>query len=324
MAYAYSGLTENILNTKVDSSGNIYILTKTWLLKVNSAGTPQWLKRFTGGGGPYTLNHISMALDSTGNIYILVQAYNSTTNRGIGVIKVNSSGIIAWGTRWTNYNSYTEGDIVLDSSGNIYCAIQLYTTPGSGALLCFNNSGVLQWSTNLKSTADISCTAITIKDTNLYVGTSTGVLYKYTTAGVKVARVVACNNIEIQQIHVDGTKIYLVFQNGVMTMDDVFSIAGTYYLYANGSTAHSTTIGTTSVTLSEAALSPAVTTASLATLATVTGTTPTATALVTTVVGTPATTPLVYTYFKKPLTEITPLHTIKTLTPYVNNRTVRF
>ena len=178
----------------VDDSGNIYCAgsssgalgeasggeSDAFVMKLNSSGILQWVTQLgdttvaSGGNNSGADGCDSVAVDDSGNIYC---AGNTTgalgeANGGVKdafVMKLNSSGILQWVTQLGDTtlgfaggdNSGTDGcdSVVLDASGNIYCAGYTYGALGEANggnvdtfIMKLNSSGALQWVTQLGNT----------------------------------------------------------------------------------------------------------------------------------------------------------------------------
>ena len=150
----------------VDDSGNIYCAGKTngdlgeayggggydaFVMKLNSSGVLQWVTQlgdttlgFAGGDNSGSDNCYSVALDASGKIYCAGFTGGDLGEASGGdndtfVMKLNSSGAIQWVTQLGDTTTVSGGDnsgndvcnsVVLDDSGNIYCAG--YTEGGLG------------------------------------------------------------------------------------------------------------------------------------------------------------------------------------------------
>lgn len=145
---------DKFIASSADSSGNIFVGVSTNLssgtsdtasciIKYNSSGVSQWQK---GLNRAAIADHITgIKTDSSGNVYIGgVSTYTSQT--GITLTKYNTSGTILWrkilyGTSGQVTNG-GQGNMVLDSSGNIYISSGGSAT---GFIAKYNSSGIIQW-----------------------------------------------------------------------------------------------------------------------------------------------------------------------------------
>jgi len=144
----------------VDSSNNVYYLNRladsTYItisvIKYNSSGTLQWTKRFSNIPIERDAYTSAITTDSNNNVYISAYWLNAS-GYNIVIIKLNSSGTTQWQQRLMSGSSniilYTYGNIVVDSSGNVYFSGLSYDTGGvvnqEILLVKLNSSGALVW-----------------------------------------------------------------------------------------------------------------------------------------------------------------------------------
>lgn len=147
-----------------------------FIAKVNSAGSPAWIKT---GGGANDDGILDMKSDKLFNPIALVTYNGSITigsstftnninfNRNAVLVKYRTNGTVFWANNIilpTAVGNLYDSRIAIDGSNNIYLfgrytdAIQfgsttLTTTPGntSGYLVKFNSSGIVQWAVNTGS-----------------------------------------------------------------------------------------------------------------------------------------------------------------------------
>lgn len=94
-----------------------------------------------------------VAVDASNNYYI-VGSTQVSGGQYTYVAKLDSSGTVLWQRKYSkNSDSVVATDLVLDSSGNVYVCGYTNVSSGrpSGYVIKYNNSGVLQWHTNLYS-----------------------------------------------------------------------------------------------------------------------------------------------------------------------------
>lgn len=109
----------------VDSSGNVFVTGQIYVvayhtLKYDSSGNMIWVNRFSEGVVPHAP---SLALDSSGNIYI--GGINSP-DRGFpyyAITNYDTNGNVIWTTRYGDELWTGATNLVVDSSGNAYIAI---------------------------------------------------------------------------------------------------------------------------------------------------------------------------------------------------------
>lgn len=142
----------------VDSSGNVISFGRAfpaggegvlhpWIVKHNSSGTLLWSKIINNvPGSGFGSTAQDMETDSSGNIYCVMRGSGGVIYNSLYVIKINSSGILAWSRKL--YNSSNNNDspsnplVSVDSSGNVYAGIFL---SGGYHLIKYNSSGTLQY-----------------------------------------------------------------------------------------------------------------------------------------------------------------------------------
>lgn len=125
----------------IDSSDNIYIVGRTWLLKYDSSGFLQWNKTL----GGYARD---MMLDSEGNIYIT----GYTTDYGAGgvdmvLLKYDSSGDFQWNKTWgTSEDEWGQGITIDSSNGDIYIVGAFKTSTSDDIFVVgYNSLGEEKW-----------------------------------------------------------------------------------------------------------------------------------------------------------------------------------
>ncbi len=176
--YAKDTLTAIGASVDVDSSGNVYVVGSTGLtigeddlqrltiVKYNSSGTLQWVRRMQDTGSSSTEGW-GVFLDSSGNPHVC--GYRSSGGSYL-IAKYNSSGTIQWQVQLAASNSPAYS-IALDSSSNIYIAGQ---GPGASAadlfLVKYNSSGTLQWQRRIGgANTDVAYYVSTDSSGNVYI-----------------------------------------------------------------------------------------------------------------------------------------------------------
>jgi hypothetical protein len=126
------------------------------LIKYDSSGVQQWVKRYHGPGTqPDAVNQPScIALDNNENVYITGVSTGDTTNKDIATIKFDSSGTQKWVARYNgpaNLDDLATG-IKVDNSGNVYVtgATGREIHPGWGlrsnyVTIKYDSSGSQKW-----------------------------------------------------------------------------------------------------------------------------------------------------------------------------------
>ncbi len=171
------GLKSDIgTNIEVDTAGNVYVggmfvgtgtfgtktLTAvnggdTFVAKLNSSGVVQWVQSWNGTDEDQL---IGMAVDSLGNVVAASHDYGASTI----IKKFAPSGSTTWTKSiTTNIRVTAQGDVAVDSSGNIYVADTFYGTVdfdpsnrvksvsnftsslGTAYVLSLNASGSFRW-----------------------------------------------------------------------------------------------------------------------------------------------------------------------------------
>ena len=212
----------------VDNSGNSYCAGYTYgalgeanggssdafIIKLNSSGVLQWVTQLggvttaTGGNNSGSDDCYSIALDNSGNVYCAGSTTGALGEANGGgadafIMKLNSSGVLQW-VRQLGATTITSGEddsgsdrcysVVLDNSGNVYCAGYTYGALGEANggdadafIMKLNSSGVLQWVTQLggttiasggDSSGDDLCKSVALDNSgNVYcAGYTTGAL----------------------------------------------------------------------------------------------------------------------------------------------------
>ena len=136
--------TTSALDITVNSAGNAYVLGKKngyqFLFKVNKAAVLQWQREYGPTSG--SIYPTKFTLDSSENIYVNCwnDAISSTTFNSI-INKYNSSGTFQISYRYnvTNFYDLYSGDILVDSSGNIY---SFHTNSGARNVSYYNDTTI--------------------------------------------------------------------------------------------------------------------------------------------------------------------------------------
>lgn len=136
----------------VDESGNVYVAGNSMnngtaddcvILKYNSYGVQQWVKRYNGPGN-YSDAALFIAIDSFSNIYVTGYSWGIGTGAGIITIKYDLNGNSLWVRR---YESGSGTALALDGSGNVYVSGSStgFSPKSDITILKYNSSGLLQW-----------------------------------------------------------------------------------------------------------------------------------------------------------------------------------
>ncbi|MHA1269308.1 MAG: SBBP repeat-containing protein [Candidatus Helarchaeota archaeon] len=170
---------EQSFGVEVDNYENIYCVGITdsftlglydlVLVKYASNGTQLWNK--TWGGTNYDYGY-EVAVGPNGYIYCI----GATRSYGAGnsdflLVKFDSNGTIIWNTTWGGISTDEGNDLVIDSSGFIYCvgkSIGFFSISNCLALVKFAPNGTLLWNSSWDGPNDDSGYGITI-DSNGYL-----------------------------------------------------------------------------------------------------------------------------------------------------------
>jgi PKD-like domain/GEVED domain/Secretion system C-terminal sorting domain/Beta-propeller repeat len=248
-------------NIAVDASSNVYVSgqfnsaaitvgTTTvstvgsydgFVLKYNSAGTPQWIKSF---GGTSTESATAVTTDASGNVYATGWFYSASvtigastyTNAGSGygdalTLKFDAAGVLVW----SRYAGGTLDDIpygiVCDANNFVYITGN-FTSPTlsfSGSTLTnsgsntndifitkYNSSGTIQWTRNSTGTNDEYSYGIDVDvNNNIYIA---GQSYSATTAfGAQSVTQIGGSDIVIAKYNSAGTAQWARIGGGAST-----------------------------------------------------------------------------------------------------------
>jgi hypothetical protein len=169
----------------VDTEGSIYGLTgygsRPLISKINKDGTIAW-EQYESSGSQYGTPK-GFTVSPAGNSYYSFP-FNITGGYGIQVSKMNNSGVVEWSVgaypyiQGGNYSSMSGGDVVVDSSENLYIAATLANAAVSnkGAVAKVSPSGAHVWMRELsKSGVQVSANQVAADDSgNVYVAGLSG------------------------------------------------------------------------------------------------------------------------------------------------------
>ena len=137
---------------RVDGSGNIYLAglsnalgaNNNFLVCLNSSFAIQWQRILKPTSGASTWGFLE--LDASANSYVVGQTQGTTAGLYDGLVaKYNSSGVLQWQRRIGGTgNDYGKG-IAVDSSGNVYAAVQWTSGTNKSLLVKFDSSGGTVW-----------------------------------------------------------------------------------------------------------------------------------------------------------------------------------
>lgn len=226
----------NGLNT--DSSGNYYYaasnsLTSNSMIawKVDGTGTTAWQRAFQTVGN----NSACAKVAASGNVYFRVTA--TSTLSGHHIVKFSSAGATTWQRKITvsSNNESQSGDLVFDSSENIYSFGDTNATTPITTAFKYNSSGTIQWqvaqTTAAFSTAiDVSSAGDSVVISNSS-GTAFATINKFNTTGVlqwtrklSTGTSVFGRGVSIDQANGD---IYVLATNGNNLIIIKYNSAGT-------------------------------------------------------------------------------------------------
>ncbi|MBL8017498.1 MAG: T9SS type A sorting domain-containing protein [Ignavibacteria bacterium] len=171
------GQREDLMNMKVDASGNIYIAggynlptaTDIFVRKYNSAGTALWTSFYNGTQNKSDFVwQYCMDIDAAGNVYVLGETNNDHNwtpggNVDVVLLKYTSAGSLAWSKTFSgsaNDIDYPAG-LKVDTEENIIISMNLKNTAtGYDAyFMKYNTSGDSIWSRRFNSPANLDdCT----------------------------------------------------------------------------------------------------------------------------------------------------------------------
>jgi hypothetical protein len=185
-----------------------------FIIKYNSIGVVQWIRRLTGSTGANT--GFGIAVDSSGNVHVAGSytgtltilngdgtTFGTLTNDGSTdafVVKYNTDGTPQWRAKISSTAADTADGICVDSSGNVYVAatasssattaynsddttLKTFTARGGTdvVLIKYNSSGVGQWGAQIAGTSADSGLDVAVDSSgNTYITgsyTGTGTVY---------------------------------------------------------------------------------------------------------------------------------------------------
>ena len=190
--------SSNPSSITVDNQGNVYVTGSLYLLtdsyggetlydyatvKYNSAGVEQWVQKYNGTAGDFSVDTASdLVVDNNGNVYVTGSSEGETIS-DYATVKYNADGVEQWVQR---YNGIGNGEdransIAIDNNSNIYVTgvsignstLNDYTT------IKYNAAGDSQWVQTYNGTGnnDDYGTAVEVDNIgNVYVtGFSVGI-----------------------------------------------------------------------------------------------------------------------------------------------------
>ncbi len=142
----------------VDLSGNVYVAGTSVgsgtgkdfaVLKYNSLGTEQWVRRYDGPANDLD-SLTSMAVDDVGNVYICGVSTGTGTSSDYATIKFNPAGDTLWVRRYDGPGNRYDGAtaIAVGRTGNVYVTGYSYGGTATGtnyATIKYNPTGDTLW-----------------------------------------------------------------------------------------------------------------------------------------------------------------------------------
>lgn len=185
----YKNVVSDPQNSVIYCAGFDYAGTNT-ITKIDTNGNAIWQKNITLSG--VTNFYVTGICVSAG--YLYVQLVNVTNNQTI-IAKLDSSGAIQ---QQFKINTFTNGPVFVDTSGNIYSSVAI--SGGGGGIIKLNSSGVIQWQRAYNSSyAD--CQSINVDSSGnvyasgLYASGTYSIVVKYDSSGtLQWARRVSATN----------------------------------------------------------------------------------------------------------------------------------
>ena len=120
---------------KADHFGNIFVGGSSTgsgnldfeVIKYNSAGVQQWVRRYNSG---YTDELNAIALDKFGNVYVTGNSGSASSSTDAVVIRYDSDSTLKWLQRYNGTSNYFDWGlaIAVDTSFNVYVAGQTWVT----------------------------------------------------------------------------------------------------------------------------------------------------------------------------------------------------
>ncbi len=195
---------------QLDRYGNVFIAGESdgsgthvdgLLIKYNSAGVQQWIKRYN---APNNLDDAfyNLKLDTLGNIYVAGITTSNDSTYNFLVVKYNLNGDTLWVRTYNgtgNYDDLVEG-MTIDTQGNVFITGESWGTGTDFDIVTikYNTSGVQQWLVRyngLANQADIPGWGISVDGSyNVYVAGATRnvtdnddiVVIKYNSNGIPI------------------------------------------------------------------------------------------------------------------------------------------
>ncbi len=238
---------ETSVGIAVDSRGNVYVagyqyntITKNdfILLKYNSNGTLQWMRRENGIGNDDDFAS-SIVIDANNNIFVTGQSYNPNSFIDFMTIKFDSTGFTHWKVYYdgTGFDEDIPVTMSLDNFNNIYVLGSSYgdTTDIDFVVVKYNNSGNRQWVARYNSTNNMEDIPTAFKVTNAGAVYMTGYSYDFLSSyDYLTVKVNTSGNVEWAKKY-NGSGDYDDFAYGITTdpSENVYITGSASNIYGN-------------------------------------------------------------------------------------------
>jgi hypothetical protein len=164
---------------EVDGTGNVYVYASETatnrqelaLIKYNSSGAEQWVRRFTNAINSYPAQ---MTVDSAGNVYLTGVASQDGASQFL-TLKYDSAGSLLWSRMYSVSGATVvvgdfSGAVAVNSAGQVYATGVLFAQTGASTFtLKYDPDGTLLWSAAYPSSTYAQRIALDGSG-NVYVG----------------------------------------------------------------------------------------------------------------------------------------------------------
>jgi beta-propeller repeat-containing protein len=150
----------------VDGNGSVFVGYGRMLLKLDPSGNQVWA--YTLGYSGDIMRIYGITIDISGNVYVAGdKTYIGPFEEDIFVMKLDTSGNVAWKSDWDNNIRYTESRGIAGRGEGIYVG---GTSFGGGpTLLKFNSTGGLVWQKTWQENRSRTFATATDSSENVYV-----------------------------------------------------------------------------------------------------------------------------------------------------------
>ncbi|MDZ7292992.1 MAG: SBBP repeat-containing protein, partial [candidate division KSB1 bacterium] len=141
----------------VDATGNVHVagqrVASTSLdyvvVKLNNAGSIQWLVTYNGPHKSPLAQAVALAVDAAGNVYVTGWIRDPATDYDYVTIKYSTDGVVQWIARYDAGNNLDiPTAMAVDTSGNIFVTGRSrlpFSSASDYATIKYNSDGVQQW-----------------------------------------------------------------------------------------------------------------------------------------------------------------------------------